>query len=139
MPRFSILVTDYDKHVKRDDAERGLMSIGLQFFKDYELIIWEADYWKNIILYTDGNDPIYEAKTDTTFSIYNKKFVRRVGYMGWDGEFFIAPRVCGRYTCKHWGWYYKKPIPENEDKFGKEKVGLWSSTQNELIKRGIDA
>jgi len=100
---------------------------------------WEADYWKNIILYTDGNDPIYEAKTDTTFSIYNKKFVRRVGYMGWDGEFFIAPRVCGRYTCKHWGWYYKKPIPENEDKFGKEKVGLWSSTQNELIKRGIDA
>lgn len=100
---------------------------------------WEADYWKNIIAYTDGNDPIYEAKTDTTFSIYNKKFVRRVGYIGWDGEFFIAPRVCGRYTCKHWGWYYNNPVPEKEREFSKNQVGIWSSTQHELKKRGINA
>ena len=39
MPRFSIIVTDYEHHVPRDMAKRGLESLANQTFKDYELII----------------------------------------------------------------------------------------------------
>lgn len=63
MPKFSILVTDYDKHVKRDDAERGLMSLGLQFFKDYEILIChdgpkEKPYEEEFDLKSLGIQPI---------------------------------------------------------------------------------
>lgn len=100
---------------------------------------WEADYWKDIIAYTQYNDPIYRAKTDTTFAVYNKKFITRLFDLSWDGEFFTSPRVCGQYTCKHWGWYYETPVPKDEYDFCKERVGLWSSTEHELAKRAVHA
>lgn len=100
---------------------------------------WEVDYWKNIIAKTESGDPIYEAKTDTTFALYNKKFVTRPFDLSWDGDFFTAPRVCGKYLCKHWGWYYKKPVPNDEYRFYKNTITHWSSTEHELKRRGIDA
>jgi len=39
MPKFSILSTDYDKHVPRDKMKQGLETISMQTFKDFELII----------------------------------------------------------------------------------------------------
>jgi len=39
MPKFSILSTDYDKHVPRDKMKQGLKTISMQTFKDFELII----------------------------------------------------------------------------------------------------
>lgn len=39
MPRFSIIATDYEHHVPRDAARRGLQSLLDQTFDDYELII----------------------------------------------------------------------------------------------------
>lgn len=39
MPRFSIIATDYEHHVPRQQAERGLNSLASQTFDDYELII----------------------------------------------------------------------------------------------------
>jgi hypothetical protein len=39
MPKFSILATDYDKHVLRDKAAQGLLTLSMQTFKDFELII----------------------------------------------------------------------------------------------------
>jgi hypothetical protein len=71
--------------------------------------IHEPSYWKIILDTTDGGDPIYEALTDTTFAFYNKKY--------FDDEFFIAPRLAGRYTCKHHGWYYNRPEPKEETEY----------------------
>lgn len=39
MYKFSILVTDYEKHVPRDKAAQGLLTLSMQTFKDFELII----------------------------------------------------------------------------------------------------
>jgi hypothetical protein len=39
MPKFSILATDYDKHVPRDKMHLGLQTLAMQTFKDFELII----------------------------------------------------------------------------------------------------
>jgi hypothetical protein len=39
MSKFSILVTDYDEHVPRDKAAQGLLTVSMQTFKDFELII----------------------------------------------------------------------------------------------------
>jgi glycosyltransferase involved in cell wall biosynthesis len=99
----------------------------------------EGGYWKTVIARTKYGDPIYDAKTDTTFALYNKKFVTRPGLLAWDADFFTAPRIAGRFTCKHWGWYYKKPVPKNEHEYYKNTATHWSSTEHELKKRGIDA
>ena len=119
--------------------------LALGLYKDYSKDIismvhqWEASYWKNIIAETIYGDPIYEAKTDTTFALYNKKFVTRPFDLSWDGDFFTAPRICGRYVCKHWGWYYSNPVPKEENNFCKKTATHWSSTEQELRKLGIDA
>jgi hypothetical protein len=39
MPKFSILATDYEKHVPRDKMKQGIQTIGMQTFRDFELII----------------------------------------------------------------------------------------------------
>jgi glycosyltransferase involved in cell wall biosynthesis len=100
---------------------------------------WEADYWKRIIATTRFGDPIYDAKTDTTFALYNKDYIKTPYDLNWNGDFFTAPRVCGSYLCKHWGWYYKRPVPKDEYRFYKNTITHWSSTEHELKRRGISA
>lgn len=75
--------------------------------------ILEHNYWKNIIDTTDNGDPIYEALTDTTFCFYNKKY--------FDDDFFSAPRMAGRYTCQHYGWFRKKPEPKEEEDYYRQR------------------
>lgn len=98
---------------------------------------WEKDYWQLKIATTKYGDPIYLAKTDTTFSLYNKKFVSRPGVLAWDADFFTCPRIAGNFTCKHWGWYYEKPVPKKEEEFYKNTATHWSSTEHELKRRGL--
>jgi glycosyltransferase involved in cell wall biosynthesis len=95
---------------------------------------WEAAYWNAIIEYMPSGDPIYNAKTDTTFALYNKKYVSRPGDLSWGGDFFTSPRMCGNYMCQHLGWYIDKKIPQEEVDFYEQHATAWSST-NEAIKK----
>jgi len=95
--------------------------------------IWEAAYWRTIIEHMPSGDPIYAAKTDTTFALYNKKFISRPGDLNWEGEFFISPRICGNYMCQHLGWYIDKGLPQEEVDFYEKNASSWSCT-NEAMK-----
>jgi glycosyltransferase involved in cell wall biosynthesis len=88
---------------------------------------WEKDYWNNIIDHSPYGDPVYDAKTDTTFALYNKKYVTRPGSLAWDGDFFTSPRICGNYMCNHLGWYLDKKLPQEEIDFY-EGRSAWSFT-----------
>lgn len=93
---------------------------------------WERSYWTDIIAHTKYGDPIYNAKTDTTFALYNKKYVRRPGDLNWNGDFFVSPRICGNYLCNHLGWYKNINISDNEHDFYKSNASAWASTINAL-------
>jgi hypothetical protein len=47
------------------------------------------------------------------------------------GEFFMAPRVCGRYICDHLGWYTEAPGPIEEHLYYRENATKWASTIRE--------
>jgi len=78
---------------------------------------WEREHWRTILTYTTTGDPVYQAKTDTTFALYNKNFITRPYALDWNGDFFSSPRVCGKYLCDHLGWYLERNIPEDEYRF----------------------
>jgi hypothetical protein len=80
---------------------------------------WEGGYWHEQIDTMPGGDPVWNALTDTTFHMNNKKYY---------GEFFRSPRIGGRYTLLHYGWHKDRPgTVEENDYFDKYK-GLHSST-----------
>lgn len=92
---------------------------------------WEKNYWINILAHTPSGDPIYEAKVDTTFALYNKDFVRGPGVLEPEGEFFTAPRICGKYICIHLGWYLDAKVPIEEHSYYFENAAKWASTIRE--------
>jgi glycosyltransferase involved in cell wall biosynthesis len=70
---------------------------------------WEEQFWKNEVDRIDG-DPVYFAKIDTTFALYNQAhFIPRT--------FLAALRVAGRFTAKHLPWYRKYRLPVDEADF----------------------
>lgn len=104
--------------------------------KMYDMVkSWESAYWQTIIKYMPSGDPVYDAKTDTTFALYNKKYVSRPGDLGWNADFFTSPRICGNYMCRHLGWYIEKDIPQEEIDFYEKNASAWSSTNQEIKKR----
>lgn len=96
---------------------------------------WEAAYWTHIVGYTESGDPIYNAKTDTTFALYNKEYVREVGDLSWNGSFFNSPRICGNYLINHLGWYIEKNISDEERDFYENTASWWASTSHEIKRR----
>lgn len=105
-----------------EEHELSKLALGLdmqpenKMYKDVK--IWENNYWKNIFAYTKYGDPIYNANTDTTFALYNKKYFKKIGELSWESRgFFDAPRLCGKYLVKHLGWYIEKNIPKEEFEF----------------------
>ena len=76
-------------------------------FKIWE---WEAQYYLTQLETMRSGDPVYQAKVDTTFAVYNKK------YLKFDNteQFYTAVRVAGKYTCKHLPWYKQTEVPEAE-------------------------
>lgn len=75
-------------------------------FKIWE---WEAQYYQNQITTIADTDPVYDAKIDTTFAVYNRKWLRPHGE-----DFYKALRVAGNYTCKHLPWYKQSMVPDAE-------------------------
>lgn len=51
---------------------------------------------------------IYRAAIDTTFALYNKKYLDII-------NFYLACRIAGRYTCKHIPWYVESGLSANEE------------------------
>jgi hypothetical protein len=94
---------------------------------------WEGNYWNKIIGYTKFGDSIYQAATDTTFAMYKK----RMHLSPHDDQFFWAPRIAGRFTAKHWGWYYEQPTPKEELDFYNRTATKWYSTRDALKSAGI--
>jgi len=91
---------------------------------------WEEKYWKKIVGETRCGDKIFKADIDTTFALYNKKYIKNTSF---PGDFFKALRVAGRFTAKHWGWYKEQPIPESELNYYKN-FQKWSFTETQLNK-----
>jgi len=67
-----------------------------QFGRDFTVRDWESRFWIDKLHQTDDLE-VYSALTDTTFAVYNKKFV--------GNTFLNGLRVAGDYTCKHLPWY----------------------------------
>lgn len=86
---------------------------------------FEDRYWNSIVGQTKYGDNIFKADIDTTFALYNKKYIKDTSF---PGDFFKGLRVAGRFTAKHWGWYNRQPIPEVELKHYKE-FQKWSFTE----------
>ncbi len=74
-----------------------------------DLITHENKYWNDQVDVVDGN-PVYLAKLDTTFAVYNQRFFQRI-------RFLDAVRVAGRYTAKHIPWYTDFHLPPDEREF----------------------
>jgi glycosyltransferase involved in cell wall biosynthesis len=75
----------------------------------YKIWEWEAKYWGEQVGTTEGGDPMYHAEIDTTFALYNKRFLDR------DRQ-YKAIRVAGRYTGRHLPWYKDCGMPASEEK-----------------------
>lgn len=76
-------------------------------FKIWE---WESQFYQHQLETMRSGDPVYQAKVDTTFAVYNKKYLK-FDHME---QFYTAVRVAGKYTCKHLPWYKKTIVPDAE-------------------------
>lgn len=77
---------------------------------------WEQQFW-SFPLNQYNNPKIYKAPIDTTFAVYNKKFINK--------GFFDAVRVAGDFTCKHLPWYKNNIISEEEKKLFNTEWSNW--------------
>jgi hypothetical protein len=80
--------------------------------KDYEKRFWEKKVQKK--------PAAYEAKIDTTFAVYNKKYMTK--------NKLNAIRVADNFTCKHLPWEKKNKEPLKELKYYKKSKKNISST-----------
>jgi hypothetical protein len=64
---------------------------------------FEKDYWKILL---QKNPTMYKAKIDTTFAVYNKKYISK--------DKFKGIRVADNFTCKHLPWEKKNREPVKE-------------------------
>jgi FkbM family methyltransferase len=109
---FALDISDYDK------MYNGVYYDGLTIYE------WEQQYWKDKI---DNSDySLFYAATDTTFHLYNKKFVDFVS-----GEI----RIAGDFTAKHLPWYINNPIINvyNTYKSGVNKFSTITKLSNQYI------
>lgn len=86
--------------------------------KDHEMTIkqWESQFW-SFPLKEYKNPQIYKAHIDTTFAVYNKKFI--------SNGFYDAVRVADNFTCKHLPWYKNNNILEEEKKLYNTEWSFW--------------
>jgi len=80
---------------------------------------WESHAWRNVIDNMPNGDPVWEAFTDTTFCLYNKKHFK---------DFYYAPRIGGRYTLMHYGWQECRPGSKEENEYYDKTKTRWSMT-----------
>jgi hypothetical protein len=80
---------------------------------------FEKNYWKILL---QKNPSIYKAKIDTTFAVYNKKYISK--------DKFNGIRVADNFTCKHLPWEKKnkEPIRELKNYKKSKKEDISAST-----------
>jgi hypothetical protein len=84
-----------------DDADK-MRETTLKFFDaNHNIIEWEKQYWVHRYLDSDITAPVYIASIDTTFAVYDRKYIAARTGPG----FFRALRVAGKYTARHDPWY----------------------------------
>lgn len=88
---------------------------------------WESQFWTK--QEDDVDYEVYDAHTDTTFCLCNKKY--------YQASLFTAIRIADNFTCKHLPWYksHWKEYPTDEIKFYKE--GHCSTMMKMVIREGI--
>ena len=93
-----------------DDADKMRETTLRIFGTSRNIIEWEKKYW--VRPYPDNSikAPVYVASIDTTFALYNKKYVTARTGRG----FFRALRVAGKYTARHDPWYKERLISDLE-------------------------
>jgi len=93
-----------------DDADKMRETTLKIVGTSYNIIEWEKQYW--IHRYQDDiiEAPVYVASIDTTFALYNKKYVTARTGRG----FYRALRVAGKYTARHDPWYKDRLISDLE-------------------------
>ena len=79
-------------------SKKGQIKIRYKFLIDAEL-----NHWKNKI---SSNPEIYKADVDTTFAVYNKKYMEKSRVK--------ALRIAGNYTCIHLPWMKYDKIKKKE-------------------------
>ena len=97
---------------------------------------WEEQFWQAKVGVTPGDDDIYRANIDTTFALYNKRYLdirrrdslfrRLVGLSKPEKRRHLdSMRVAGRFTCKHLPWTSQDMVPDDERNFYKSRQ-KWS-------------
>jgi hypothetical protein len=99
-----------------DDVDKMRETTLNIFGASYNIVDWEKKYW--LRRYQDNiiEAPVYVASIDTTFALYNKKYVAARTGRG----FYRALRVAGKYTARHDPWYKERLISDLEaDRYSK--------------------
>ena len=78
--------------------------------KYVDLKKYEKNYWQILL---QKNPNVYKAQIDTTFAVYNKKYVNK--------DRFDGVRVANQYTCKHLPWEKKNKEPLSELNYYRKK------------------
>ncbi|MBJ8072622.1 hypothetical protein BWGOE4_23240 [Bacillus mycoides] len=78
---------------------------------------WEQQFWL-FPLRQYNNPKVYKAHIDTTFAVYNKKFI--------NNGFYDAVRVADDFTCKHLPWYKNNIISDEEKKLFNTEWSNWN-------------
>ncbi len=85
--------------------------------RQYTVREWEMQFW--LFPFSQYSNPkVYRADIDTTFAVYNKKFI--------DNGFYNAVRVADDFTCKHLPWYKNNIISEEERKMLNTQWANWN-------------
>jgi len=71
--------------------------------------VWEFEqrFWRVKLGEVPKLGPVYRARTDTTFALYNKRYFSPAAK-------FDAVRVAGVFTCRHLPWYRDTGMPDLE-------------------------
>lgn len=102
-----------DKDQMRDDLLVG---------SENPVPVWETEarFWRVQVGEIDKLGPIYLARTDTTFALYNKRYFS-------PDALFEAVRVAGVFTCRHLPWYRNNGMPHEEAAGYAATAGRWTN------------
>ena len=78
--------------------------------QSFSICEWESQFWQDQLETLNSGDAVYRAHVDTTFAVYNKKYLN----LNHEEQFYSAIRVAGKYTCKHLPWYKQSIVSDTE-------------------------
>lgn len=117
---FAIEIDDCDKFYKYPD-----------YNQERSILEWESGFWKpeEMTTYTTNDGTmeltLHHCCIDTTFAMYNKKFMNIAGWWAYKGI-----RVSGNFKCRHLPFYIEDPILSMHDKLVHYEHSKFSTTSN---------